>query len=127
MTFLNHKIPVTSRTGTPGRKLRKRLSHSPAPAGDLHDVHFEPCLRQERKALCAWSEGAGTERERPATGYSNQALASELPRQPQHRNPHHHKPADFERAGHRTDAEWGWREVARQAPSHLTGARRNFP
>jgi hypothetical protein len=59
MTFLNHKISVTGRTRTPGRKLRKRLSYSPAPAGHLHDVHFEPCLCQERKALCAWSGGRG--------------------------------------------------------------------
>jgi hypothetical protein len=82
MTLLNHEIPVTSRTGTPGRKLRKRLSHSPAPADDLRDVHFEPRLCQERKALCAWSGGTGAERERPATGYSDHALASELPHQP---------------------------------------------
>ena len=34
----------------------------------------------------------GTERERPATGYRNHVLASELPHQPQTLNLHHNKP-----------------------------------
>jgi hypothetical protein len=57
---------------TPGRKIQVHLSHSPAPTGDRHDVPF-------RAVSVPGAEGAGTGRERPATGDLSQALASELP------------------------------------------------
>jgi hypothetical protein len=77
---------------TPRRRLRQYLSHSPALAGDLHDGDLEPRPRQESKALWPEAEGTGAQRERPATGYCNHALASELPYQPQTLNLHHNKP-----------------------------------
>ena len=56
---LSHKTTATIGTGTPCRKFRDHPSHSPAPAGDSHDLF------------------PGTGRERPA-GTLSDALASEL-------------------------------------------------
>lgn len=58
--------------------------HWPVPAGYPHDGLSEPCPFLERNgALAPGAEGTGKARERPAAGDRNQAVASELPHQPE--------------------------------------------
>ena len=87
---------VTSGTGTPGRRLRKYLGHSPAPDGDLHDVHFgtrapsrrtrQPCTRERTPAPTANPKPAPPQA-RPDSSTSNRLLPARnhLPRHPRNR------------------------------------------
>jgi hypothetical protein len=77
--------PTTGPRPPPGQGRRAARSGItqplPAPAGDPHDLLVGPCPCLSGRPFAPGAEGMGTERERPATGYRNHALASELPHQ----------------------------------------------